>query len=68
MVAEVIFFVLKLSKSYSILFLCYVMQKIIMLKLDRTAKLQGDVNLFFVPQRPIFDINTKRQNNLGSKL
>ena len=31
-----------------------------MLQLDRTANLQGDVILFFLPQRPILDINTKK--------
>ena len=31
------------------------------LQLDRMAKLQGGIILFFVPRRPIFDINTKRQ-------
>ena len=36
------------------------------LQIDRTAKLQGDV-FFFLPQRPIFDINTKT-SNLGTKL
>ena len=30
------------------------------LQTDRTAKLQGDF-IFFLPQRPIFDINTKIQ-------
>ena len=40
-------------------------------QLDRTAKLQGDVGTklklekIFLPQRPIFEINT---NNLGTKL
>ena len=30
------------------------------LQIDGTAKLQGDV-IFFLPQRPIFDIKTKIQ-------
>ena len=37
------------------------------LQLDRTAKLQGDVNLFSFLRDLFFDINTKT-NNLGTKL